>query len=174
MAVRVSLQSSSNDAVFKEISLLTPQSLVPSTTGSRSSPTLDHALTMVILVKTGNRGEVFSQPLGMSGINVCFPKEALAHCLCIRSSWPLRSWPSDTAALASGGGPATESCLPCEPSPDPTVYLPLPSSPTASLPCCGTLAKSVSFLDLHSPPTNPQGGAGHSFLVSTPRKDSVQ
>lgn len=62
MAVRVSLQSSSNEAFFKEISLLTPQSLVPSTTGSRSSPTLDHPLTMVILVKTVNREEVFSQP----------------------------------------------------------------------------------------------------------------
>ena len=34
-----------------------------------------------------------------------------------------------------------------------------------------TLAKSSSFLDLHFPPRNTQGGAGYSFLVAAQRQD---
>lgn len=95
--VKTSLNS--NEAFIKNKSYYQPLTLAPHTTARRSCLTLHHSLATVILAKPGNGGKGLSQPIGVSGISVPFPKGALVHHLSVPIHCCPGHVPGDTAAL---------------------------------------------------------------------------
>lgn len=162
------MQSSSAEAFFK-ISLLTRQGS-PWPTARLAVDPAPPCITLY-----GHLGSDRQQ--GRSVTSASLESEALV------SVFQKKPLPMASVSLSTATHPrilqhwpltgSSEGVPTCPVNPHHTQHLPvsLSSSPAASLPCYVTLAKSFSFLDLHFPSTNTQGGAAHSFLVTIQRKD---